>query len=442
MPAPLLIAPKWKPLPRMGYGILTYPFRPLPDTQFSQHAAANGRPSSKREVSFSTFNLGRGTDIAAQQLSLDLGDEVYVFEQADGWYRGYVVTSVTPPVILSTSSSSASHGPTMKIATEVKGVMEPKVYVGIFPANYVVVKEFVSDALGILANGEDDEEEYNSANASQRSSVFSVTSSKPRDSGGAIKTGSPTANTFTRSSHRLIEKLQSPSRKNSLSRKSDKGRGSKQFSKAGQRAPPLPALKVGDDTEAGFEEPLVDEISAALREWHGLLFGIFLSKKYKLFDELSGLILKLERARRDLLSGLLTKSETIQLRREIVVMLNIGNKMLPGTLSHFCTNTRWSCHHSRSGKRRSRPNSRWRRIYLSNSFNGNASFRRNHNSRPQLSHSSNSLISGETIFPRRTSNSTSSRLISFTRQCSCVCRINMFFCKRRCRIDVCLVFTS
>ena len=45
---------------------------------------------------------------------------------------------------------------------------------------------------------------------------------------------------------------------------------------------------------------------------------------------MSGLILKLERARRDLLSGLLTKSETIQLRREIVVMLNIGNKMLPG----------------------------------------------------------------------------------------------------------------
>jgi len=326
MPGALVPPSKWKPLATMGYGIVTYPFRPLPDTQFS----SVGRPPSRRETGV-TFNLGRGNEIAAQQLSLDLGDEVYVFEQADGWYRGYVVTSVTPPVILSTSSSSASHGPTMKIATEVKGVMEPKVYVGIFPANYVVVKEFVSDALGILANGEDDEEEYNSANASQRSSVFSVTSSKPRDSGGALRTGSPTANTFTRSSHRLIEKLQSPSRKNSLSRKSDKVRGSKQFSKAGQRAPPLPALKVGDDTEAGFEEPLVDEISAALREWHGLLFGIFLSKKYKLFDELSGLILKLERARRDLLSGLLTKSETIQLRREIVVMLNIGNKMLPGT---------------------------------------------------------------------------------------------------------------
>src|SRR5271170_3122466 len=171
MPAPIIIAPKWKPLPRMGYGIVTYPFRPLPDAQFSQHATANGRPSSKREVSFSTFNLGKGTDIAAQQLSLDLGDEVYVFEQAEGWYRGYVVTSVTPPVVLSSSSSSSAHGP--KIATEVKGLMDPKVYVGIFPANYVAVKEYVSDALGILANGDEEDDEYNSANASKRSSYLS-----------------------------------------------------------------------------------------------------------------------------------------------------------------------------------------------------------------------------------------------------------------------------
>ena len=350
MPAPLLIAPKWKPLPRMGYGIVTYPFRPLPDTQFSQHAAGNGRPPSKREVSFSTFNLGRGTDIAAQQLSLDLGDEVYVFEQADGWYRGYVVTSVTPPVTLSTSASSSSHGPTMKIATEVKGLMEPKVYVGIFPANYVSVKEFVSDALGILTNGEEDDDEYNSANASKRSSFLSVTSSKPPKQVSAPV--SPVTANFPRPpSHRLSDKLQTPSRKNSTaSRKTSRtSKAHKSSVPPAQRAPPLPALKVGDDTEAGFEEPLVDEVSAALREWHGLLFGIFLSKKYTLFDDMSGLILKLERARRDLLSGLLTKSETIQLRREIVVMLNIGNKMLPGIAPSLTVLMgRWSSDYSRS----------------------------------------------------------------------------------------------
>lgn len=340
MPGSVMTAPKWKPLPRMGYGIVTYPFRPLSEQEFTANVGANGRPTSKRDAGFSTFNVGKGHDIAAQQLSLDLGDEVYVFEQADGWYRGYVVTSVTPPVILSTSSSSSSHGPTMKIATEVKGLMEPKVYVGIFPANYVAVKEYVSDALGILTNGEDDED--NSGNVSQRSSVVSTSSSKHRrdvsPSIASPKTSTTTPNTpnFPRSSHnRLSGKLQTPTRNASnTSRLSDKSRLSKQGKKSsvapGQRAPPLPALKVGDDTEAGFDEPLVDEVSAALREWHGLLFGIFLSKRYTLFDELSGLLVKLERARRDLLSGLLTKSETIQLRREIVVMLNIGNKMLPG----------------------------------------------------------------------------------------------------------------
>lgn len=343
MPAPLLIAPKWKALPRMGYGIVTYPFRPLPDSQFSHDLVAHGRPSSsKRDIGFATFNLGKATDIAAQQLSLDLGDEVYVFEQADGWYRGYVVTSVTPPVILSTSSSSSSHGPTMKIATEVKGLMEPKVYVGIFPANYVCVKEYVSDALGILANGDEDDEEYNSANASKRSSFLSVTSAQPRREMSTPV--SPATPTFPRPpAHRLSDKLQNPSRNvSNASRKTEKSRISRQTNKSAvhpaQRTPPLPALKVGDDTEAGFEEPLVDEVSAALREWHGLLFGIFLKKKYRLFDEMSGLILKVERARRDLLSGLLTKSETIQLRREIVVMLNIGNKMLPGPVPSYFVN--------------------------------------------------------------------------------------------------------
>jgi dedicator of cytokinesis protein 3 len=345
----------------MGYGIVTYPFRPLSDQQFIANLGQNGRPLSKRETGLVPFNPGKGVEIAAQQLSLDLGDEVYVFEQADGWYRGYVVTSVTPPVTLSTSSSSASHGPTMKIATEVKGLMEPKVYVGIFPANYVSVKEYVSDALGVLMNGEEDEDGYESGNASKRSSIMSATSSKHRrelslQSAASVK---PPFNTATTPNpprtapNRLSEKLQTPTRNlSNASRKSDKSRASKQANKSaispGQRPPPLPALKVGDDTEAGFDEPLVDEISAALREWHGLLFGIFLSKKYMLFQDLSRLILKLERARCDLLSDLLTKSETVQLRREVVVMLNIGNKMLPGKFPWDITDDRRSCNHSRS----------------------------------------------------------------------------------------------
>jgi len=355
MPAAQAIAPKWKALPRMGYGIVVYPFRPLPDNQFTASAAegaaaATARPSAsaKREVAFApTPPLVSGMDIAAQQLSLDLGDEVYVFEQAEGWYRGYVITSVTPPVVLSTASTSSSHGP--KIATEVKGLLEPKVYVGIFPTNYVAVKEYVSDALGILANGDEEDEEYNSANASKRSSYLSATTNRREAS--TSEPVSPATPSFPRLPfHRLTDKLQAPQRNLSTSsRKGEKSRMSRQTKNSGiQRTPPLPALKVRDDTEAGLEEPLVDEISAALREWHGLLFGIFLKKDYQLFEELSGLVLKLERARRDLLSGLLTKFETMQLRREIVVMLNIGNKMLPGNSQHSSgTDRRWSGYHSK-----------------------------------------------------------------------------------------------
>jgi dedicator of cytokinesis protein 3 len=335
MPTPASTTPsKWKPLSRMGYGIVTYPFRPLPDTQFIS-AASPAKPTPKRDQGFVPLPPNKVNDIAAQQLSLDLGDEVYVFEQADGWYRGYVVTSVTPPVGLSTPS--AAYGSTMKIATEVKGLLEPKVYVGIFPANYVSVKEYVSDALGILTNGDEEDDGYNSADGSIRDSGPITTKKHKRehsvDSSISHKVTSPETPTFPRSSaHRLSLKLKrtlsNGSRKSTRSRTTDKSH--KALANLGQRAPPLPALKVGDDTQAGFEEPLVDEVSAALREWHGLLFGIFLSKKYGLFTELSNLIMKLERARRDLLSGLLTKCETVQLRREIVNMLNVGNRMLPG----------------------------------------------------------------------------------------------------------------
>ena len=330
----------------MGYGIVTYPFRPLSDNQFIS-TLPGGRPTSKRDQGYPHLPPNKGNEVAAQQLSLDLGDEVYLFEQADGWYRGYVVTSVTPPVTL--SPPSASHGPAMKIATEVKGLLEPKVYVGIFPANYVSVKEYVSDALGILTNGDDEDDGYNSADGSVRDSVGLSTAKKHRreqsiESSISQKPTPPGTPTFPRSSaRRLSDKLLTPKLKRNLSngsRKSSKSRSAEKGQKApatpGQRAPPLPALKVGDDTPAGFEEPLVDEVSAALREWHGLLFGIFLSKKYSLFQELSNLIVKLERARRDLLSGLLTKFETVQLRREIVVMLNVGNRMLPGCTSLKC----------------------------------------------------------------------------------------------------------
>jgi dedicator of cytokinesis protein 3 len=35
-------------------------------------------------------------------------------------------------------------------------------------------------------------------------------------------------------------------------------------------SPPIPSLKAGDDTLRGLEEPLVDEIASALREWHSV----------------------------------------------------------------------------------------------------------------------------------------------------------------------------
>lgn len=90
-------------------------------------------------------------------------------------------------------------------------------------------------------------------------------------------------------------------------------------------SPPRPSLKPGDDTVSGSAQPIVDEIASALREWHTLMFHYLARRDYKLFHTVRDHIEALHLGRRQLLAQTLSEEETINLRRECVARLVSGN---------------------------------------------------------------------------------------------------------------------
>lgn len=89
--------------------------------------------------------------------------------------------------------------------------------------------------------------------------------------------------------------------------------------------PPLPSLKCGDETASGVREPLVDEVACALREWSQLLFTHLSNRDYAKFHEIKREMDTLHSARRQLLSGALSRQEAEQIRADLVQRLAKGN---------------------------------------------------------------------------------------------------------------------
>jgi dedicator of cytokinesis protein 3 len=89
--------------------------------------------------------------------------------------------------------------------------------------------------------------------------------------------------------------------------------------------PPRPSLKSGDDTVSGGRQPIVDEIASALREWHTLMFQYLARRDYRLFHIVREHIEALHLGRRQLLAQTLSEDETTNLRRDCVTRLVSGN---------------------------------------------------------------------------------------------------------------------
>ncbi|KAL5528219.1 DCK1 [Sanghuangporus sanghuang] len=295
----------WEPLSLIVYGYAVHPLSPgQRDTRVSGRTA---RLSSVTE--------GSEGDFAHRDVvSLEVGDEIYAFEkytpkgkECEGvWYRGYVVCTTRRPPINWAACSDPSSSKALKVA-------EPQqVFIGIFPASHIHVRDELSDAEGRLAdvaslvNGarergremeplkEEDEE------AEQAPSRKSFRLGPPPDQANLSRAGLPVYPPSIRST--------SPSE-----------------SQPFKPLPPRPSLKSGDDTASGQEQPIIDEIASALREWHNLMFIYLARRDYALFHLVREHIEALHLGRRQLLAQTLSAEETANLRRECVGRLVSGN---------------------------------------------------------------------------------------------------------------------
>lgn len=320
----------WKPLPVIVYGFAIHPLSSSSSGSNDPNKPQNGRLSTVMELEHEE------EDANPYVVALEVGDEVYAFEEYVGavpnndekslWYRGYVVCSPRHPLV--TAAAAAAEGLPVAPPTNLHAAMEePQVFIGIFPASHIHVRDELADAEGRL------QEVFSRINAG----LDPYISFSSRDRDGPMETVQEEEEPpsipeipeiLTRKSIKLGPRpeqgnaLRAPVPVSQPVRPVSSMRSTSPIQKP---LPPRPSLKSGDDTAAGAEQPLIDEISSALREWHNLLFTYLSRRDYKLFQTVRDHIEELHLGRRQLLAQTLSVEETMNLRRECVNRLVRGN---------------------------------------------------------------------------------------------------------------------
>ncbi|GAA5856905.1 hypothetical protein JCM8547_008456 [Rhodosporidiobolus lusitaniae] len=341
-PAVMLVDGVWNPLRRLASGYASSAFLPL-----------------TRDVENAGGTVDR-EQLNPHQVPLELGDEVYcceVFRPSqpvasssssfveDVWYRGYIVSSNPRPRLQTAtdiySFPSSSSFPTLSD--------EPQVSLGIFPAAAVTIREHLEEdaerKLSSLA-AQVDAQSAPLARAPSRGpsraasgrmeplheedededDTYNIDGST-RWHGGPVDIA-PNASPSKSKNRASVGSMASFAQQLSTEQKASfqSSRLSQQFGGAGQQEdvrppPPLPNLKAGDETLAGADESLIDEIACALREWASLLYTHLYRRDYKLFETVKGHFDALHGARKQMLARTLSLDETDKLRRDAVARL-------------------------------------------------------------------------------------------------------------------------
>lgn len=230
--------------------------------------------------------------IDLDDLALEIGDDVYITEvggPTQEWCRGWLLPQ---PSIVS------------GLAVEPGQPLKPASYSGIFPRTHVEIREVL---------GEEDRKPRTSI--AKSSFGASASDNEPSRSASRSRSIRRTRIFHRRPSDAELEPL------DVMPRRADAPRSNA----------PLPALKIGDATDFSLEEPLVDEISSCLREWYSTrLHHLLLAHAYDKLDRVSGLLHRLDNARKQLIHDLLTDKELSELRESTIWELVDGNKMMDG----------------------------------------------------------------------------------------------------------------
>ncbi|KDR75412.1 hypothetical protein GALMADRAFT_249465 [Galerina marginata CBS 339.88] len=324
----------WEPLPLIVYGYAVHPL--TPSRRETRHSSRN-RLSTVTEASTDDHSVMRDV------VTLEVGDEIYAFEkytpsprdQVEGvWYRGYVLcTTRRPPVTWSLSDPSSS---TSFARPSVKANETQQVFIGIFPASHIFVRDELSDAEGRLPDLARSLQNGNNGTAPAgiqgRSSPGDALGNWNRDKASigmdTVREEEEDADAYM---SRKSFKLGPPPDQANSSRAAlpvyptSLRSSSPADSHVLKPLPPRPSRKSGDDTASGSQQPIIDEIASALREWHSLMFQYLARRDYKLFLIVREHIEALHLGRRQLLAQTLSAEETVNMRRDCVTRLVSGN---------------------------------------------------------------------------------------------------------------------
>lgn len=226
---------EWAPLGRIGRGVVI----------------GNHAPDPNRKL----------------DISLDLGDEVYVFEthSSGAWYRGYVVSS---PSAHAAFNQPFPRG--KKINNAALKALDAKIKTGIFPCNMIHLHEYFDSSSA----------ETKPTSAKDRFSAIGITGDY--DSESVLSTG--------------MSQLKYKS-----------------------KPPPIPALRLGNEVPTVQNEPLVDDIVAVINEWYNTyVYHHYIGGNYELVNTINPIIQELFFIRRKLIYGLLTFNERILARKKVI----------------------------------------------------------------------------------------------------------------------------
>ncbi|TIB43241.1 hypothetical protein E3P86_00025 [Wallemia ichthyophaga] len=266
----------WTPLEQIAYGFCIFPFTPV--AVDADHSGHKNNP---------------------HQIQLETGDEIYAFEQIrlagqPIWYRGYVVSTSRYP-----SSATAVHS----LPTTVEA---PQVDIGIFPSTHVRIRQMLPDAEGRMASTfhafqstlKHLPQRSNSTNIAKSPSFGKMeTLAEEEEEDDGAKASLPLSEreyTHIDESDQLDEMDHLADFNQTFPQKSKK-------SPDNRPPPPLPSMKCGDETSFGHNEPLIDEIACALREYFTALHISLLNTDYVLFDKIRSNMNALNYARMQLL---------------------------------------------------------------------------------------------------------------------------------------------
>ncbi|KAK8217327.1 Deoxycytidine kinase 1 [Zalaria obscura] len=240
-------------------------------------------------------------------LALDIGDDVYITELGGtnhDWCRGWLLAQ--PSVLAGLTSEKGQS-------------LKPRAYAGIFPRNCVRIREILADERE--RNGED-------GGSSRPDTADTVAGALRSPASTLSRTASSKRSTYPSSLAKRRSLAVRPRMKQLYLRPEDT---LARDPEAEKEQAPLPALKIGDTTAVSSHEPLVDEISSCLHEWHSTkVHELMLNQEYELLERVTALVKRLDEARKQFVHDLLTDKELEDLRERTIWDLVDGNKMLDG----------------------------------------------------------------------------------------------------------------